>query len=242
LYYRVNWLIHNFLQRDPTTRSLHRQSCDLSSKSSIHVATNNDVTNTQNEAGPLETLTECFNEEARRCSSGTLLEPLNVSLSDVRRGSRSSLNVPGTITSTRRLSLDQDDDEELFIASPPRSSEIRVEIPQTNDTGKKNPSADNRVEASASDIHCLDSSADQDNWKSNENANASLTGSLSPSLGTVHIMRPLAGVAWTNNTNAGTKSRHSLRSFLKPKIQGSENITGSRSAPPSPANNRSAKF
>ena len=128
----------------------------------------------------------------------------------------------------------------MFIASPPRSSEIRVEIPQSKDTGKKPPSADNRVEASASDIHCLDSSADQDNWKSNETANALLTGSLSPSLGTVHIMRPLAGVAWTNSTNASTKSRHSLRSFLKPKIQRSEDVTGSQSAPPSPA--RSAKF
>ncbi|XP_020615137.1 uncharacterized protein LOC110053264 isoform X1 [Orbicella faveolata] len=245
--FRVNWLIHNFLQRDPTTRSLHRESCDLSSKASIHVATNNDVTNTQNEAGPLQTVTECFSEEVRRRSSGPLLEPLDAeSLKDVRRGSRSSLNVPGTITSTRRSSADGDDVEEVVIASPPRSSEIRLEIPQTDDTGNKAPLvdiADNRVEASASDVHCLDSLSDLDKRKSSENVSALVTGSLSPSLGAVHIMRPLAGVAWTNNTaNARAKSRYSLRSFLRPKTQQSENVTGSQSAPPSPASSRSAKF
>ena len=185
LNYRVNWLIHNFLQRDPTTRSLHRQSCDLSSKSSIHVATNNDVTNNQNEAGPLQTVTECFNEGARRRSSGTLLEPLDESFREVRRGSRSSLNVPGTITSTRRLSAD--DVAEVVTASPPRSSDICVEIPQNDDTGKKAPPVDNRAEASASDIHCLDSLSDQDKRKNNENVTALVTGSLCPSLGAVHI-------------------------------------------------------
>lgn len=240
---KVNWLIHNFLQRDPTTRSLHREASDISSKASIHVATNNDVNNSQNEAGPLQTVTECFNEETRRRSSGALLEPLDETLGEVRRGSRSSLNVPGTFTSTRRLSAD--DVEEVVIATPPRSSEIRLEIPQTDDTDKKAPladSADNRVEASASDIHCLDSLSDQDERKSNENVSALVTGSLSPSLGAVHIMRPLAGVAWTNNVNARAKSRYSLRSFLRPKIQQSENVTGSRSAPPSPASRRSARF
>ena len=133
----------------------------------------------------------------------------------------------------------------MVIASPPRSSEICLEIPQTDDTGKTAPLAnttDNRVEASASDIHCLDSSSDQDKRKSNDNVSALVTGSLSPSLGAVHIMRPLAGVAWTNSTNARAKSRYSLQSFLRPKIQQSENVAGSRSAPPSPASSRSAKF
>lgn len=244
---RVNWLIHSFLQRDPTTRSLHRESCDLSSKASIHVATSNDVTNTQNETEPLHTVTECFNEEVRRRSSGTLLEPLDAeSLKDVRRGSRSSLNVPGSITSTRRSSADQNDIDKVVIASPPSSSEICLEIPKTDDTGYKAPladTADNMVQASANDIHCLDSSSDQDNRKSSENVSALVTGSLSPSLGAVHIMRPLAGVAWTSNsTNTRVKSRCSLRSFLRPKIQQSENVTGSRSAPPSPASSRSARF
>ena len=247
MHYRVNWLIHNFLQRDPTTRSLHRESCDLSSKASIHVATSNDVTNTQNEAGPLQTVAECFNEEVRRRSSGTLLEPLDTeSFKDVRRGSRSSLTVPGTTTPTRRSSVDRDDIEEVVTASPPRSSEICLEIPQTDNSGNKAPlanTADNRVQASASDIHCLDSSSDQDNRKSSENVSALVTGSLSPSLGAVHIMRSLAGVAWTNNrTNTRVKSRYSLRSFLRPKKQQSENVTGSQSAPPSPTSSRSAKF
>lgn len=192
----------------------------------------------------MQTVTECSNEEARRRSSGMLLEPLDESLRDVRRGSRSSLDVPGNIRSTRRLSAD--DVEEVVIASPPRSSEIRLEIPQADDTSKNAPptdTADNRVQASASDIHCLDSSPDQDKRKSNENVCALVTGSLSPSLGAVHIMRPLAGVAWTkNSTNARAKSPYSLRSFLRPKIQQSENVTGSRSAPPSPASSRSAKF
>lgn len=192
--------------------------------------------------GPLQTVTECFHEEARRHSSGALLEPLDESLREVRRGSGSSLGVPGTFTSTRRLSAD--DVEEATIASPPKSSEIRLEIPQTDDTGKEAPladTADNRVEASASEIYCLDSLSDQDKRKSNENVSAVVTGSLSPSLGAVHIMRPLAGVAWTN-INARAKSRYSLRSFLRPKIQQSENVTGSRSAPPSPASRRSARF
>lgn len=233
---KVNWLIHNFLQRDPTTRSLHREPSDISSKAS-------DINSSQNEAGPLQTVTECFNEETRRRSSGALLEPLDESLREVRRGSRSSLSVPGTFTSTRRLSAD--DVEEVIIATPPRSSEICLEIPQPDDTNKKAPLADttdNRVEASASDIHCLDSLSDQDKRKSNENVSALVTGSLPPSLGAVHIMRPLAGVAWTNNINARAKSRSSVRSFLRPKIQQSENVTGSRSAPPSPASGRSARF
>ena len=243
LRYRVNWLIHNFLQRDPTTRSLHRESSDISSKASVDCATNSDVNNRQNEAGPLQTVTECFHEEARRRSSGALLEPLDESLKEVRQGSRSSLNVPGTFTSTRRLSAD--DVEEAVIASPPKSSEIRLEIPQTDNTDKEAllaDTADNKVEASASDIYCLDSLSDQDKRKPNENVSALVTGSLSPSLGAVHIMRPLAGVAWTNNINARAKSRYSLRSFLRPKIQQSENVIGSRSAPPSPASRRSARF
>lgn len=133
----------------------------------------------------------------------------------------------------------------MIIATPPRSSEICLEIPQPDDTNKKAPLADttdNRVEASASDIHCLDSLSDQDKRKSNENVSALVTGTLPPSLGAVHIMRPLAGVAWTNNINARAKSRSPLRSFLRPKIQQSENVTGARSAPPSPASGRSARF
>lgn len=235
MHYRVNWLIHNFLQRDPTTRSLHGQSCDLSSKGSLHVASNNGGTNTRNEAEPLQTVSEHFNEETRRRSSGMTLEPLHESLRDVRRNSRSSLSVPG---SARRFSAD---DVEEVIASPPRSSEICLEIPQADDVGKNALPADtgdNIIHASASDIHYSDGSPKSER-KTNENVNALVTGSLSPSLGAIHFMRPLAGVAWTkDNTNARAKSRSSLRSFLRPKVQ----QTGSQSVPSSPASSRSAKF
>lgn len=185
---------------------------------------------------------ECFNEETRRHSNGMTLEPLDESLRDVRRSSRSSLNVPGNIGSERRLSAD---DVEEVIASPPTSSEIRLEIPQADDAGKNTSpadSGDNIIQASTSDIHYSDSSPKAER-KTNENVNALVISSLSRSVGTVHFMRPLAGVAWTkNSTNARAKSRSSLRSLLRPKMQHSENETGSRSAPSSPASSRSAKF
>lgn len=242
MLFRVNWLIHNFLQRDPTTRSLHTQSCDLSSRGSLHVATNNEITHDWNETGPLETVSGCFNAETRRCSSGMTLEPLDENLRDVRKSSRSSLNVPGNIGSARRLS---EDVEVIIAASPPGSSEICLEIPQADNDSKHAPAADTgdtTIHAAASDgIHYSDSSL-KGQRNTNENVNVLVTSSLSPSLGAVHIMRPLAGVAWTKNrTEAITKSRSSLRSFLKPKMQTGNEI-GSQSAPSSPVSSRSAKF
>lgn len=238
MHYRVNWLIHNFLQRDPTTRSLHVQPSDLSSTGSLHVESNNDRTSNQNESEPLQRVLECFHEETR-CSSRVTLEPLDESLIDVRRSSRSSLSVPRNLGSTRRLSVD---DVEEVIASPPRS-EIRIEVPQAGDVDKINATPadteDNTTQASASDIH-YSSSSPKDERKTNAIVDALVTSSLSPSLGAVHIMRPLAGVAWTkDSTNARAKSR-SLRSFLRPKMQHKE--VGSQSAPSSPASSRSAQF
>lgn len=168
------------------------------------------------------------------------LEPLDENLRDVRKSSRSSLNVPGNIGSARRLS---EDVEVIIAASPPGSSEICLEIPQADNNSKHAPAADtgdNTIHAAASDgIHYSDSSL---KGQRNTNVNVLVTSSLSPSLGTVHIMRPLAGVAWTKNrTEAITKSRSSLRSFLRPKMQTGNEI-GSQSAPSSPVSSRSAKF
>ena len=243
LLYRVNWLIHNFLQRDPTTRSLHTagsQSYNLSSRGSLHVTTNNEPTSSRNEAG-LQTVSECFNEETRRHSSGITLEPLGESSRDIRN-SRASLNVPGNIASARRLSAD---DVEEIIVSPPASAEICLEIPQTGNivtNASPKDTGGDMTQASASDIHYSDSSPKSEKKSDEANINALATSSLSPSLGEVHFMRPLAGVAWTKNSishsSAAVTSRSSLRSFLRPKMQQS----GSQSAPSSPVTRRSTKF
>lgn len=74
------------------------------------------------------------------------------------------------------------------------------------------------------------------------NVNELMDSSLSPSLGVVHIMRPLAGIAWTKDgTNERAKSRSSLRSFLSSKVQQNE-VAVSKSALPSPVMGRSTKY
>lgn len=241
--FRVNWLIHNFLQRDATTRSLHHQSCNLSSKGSLHVTENSGVDLAQNSAGPPQTVLANFNEGARRGSSELTLEHLDESLRDVTRGSRTSLKVPGNGKSARRSSAD---DVEEIVISQHESSEICLEIPQTGDKSRNTSTAhsgDNTMQASSSDIHYSDRSSPVGEQKGKGNVNDLVTSSLSPSLGAVHIMRPLAGIAWTNNgPNVTAKSRSSLGSFLRPKIQQTANDVGSKSAPSSPVTCKSTKF
>lgn len=230
---RVNWLIHNFLQRDATTRSLHHQSCDLSSKGSLHVSKKSDVNSTQNNTAMLQTVSESFREEVRRHSSGMTLEPfVHEGSIGVRSGSQASLTVPGNIWSERRCSTD--DVEEIYVLQQERS-EICLEIPQTE-------CRHSTMQASASNIIYSDRSLPMGEQNSKGNVNELMDSSLSPSLGVVHIMRPLAGIAWTKDgTNERAKSRSSLRSFLSSKVQQNE-VAVSKSAPPSPVMGRSTKY
>lgn len=237
---RVNWLIHNFLQRDVTTRSLHHQSVDLSSKGSIHVTRNDGANVTQGDSEPLQTVSESCNEEARRCSSEmTLQEPLDKSLKNVRRA---SLSVPEKFGHARRYSGDSIEAIDILQQGSP---EICLEIPQAHGDKSRNTSTvyneDNTMQASEIDskIRYSDNTLLKDEKKTKGNVNDLATASLSPTLGAVHIMRPLAGIAWTQNaTNDRAKSRSSLRSFLRPKTQ-TVNEVGSKSAPPSPVTSRS---
>ena len=241
--FRVNWLIHNFLQRDATTRSLHHQSCDLSSKGSLHVTKNSDGNFSQNDLGPLQTVSEGFQEEARRHSSGMTLEPLDKSLNDVRKGSQASLTVPGNLRSARRPSAGSV--EEIDISCQ-EGSGISLEIPQTGDkSGNTSPmhTGNNTMQASTSGVQYSDSGLPVGELKTKGNVNELVATSFSPSLGAVHIMRPLAGIAWMKDgLNVRDKSRSSLRSFLRPNTQQNMNAGGSKSAPSSPVTGRLTKF
>ena len=223
-----------------TTRSLHHQSVDLSSKGSIHVTRNDGVNVTQSDSEPLQTVSESCNEEARRCSSEmTLQEPLDKSLKTVRRA---SLSVPEKFGHARRYSGDSIEAIDILQQGSP---EICLEIPQAHGDKSRNTSTvyngDNTMQASEIDskIRYSDNTLLKDEKKTKGNVNDLTTASLSPTLGAVHIMRPLAGIAWTQNaTNDRAKSRSSLRSFLRPKTQ-TVNEVGSKSAPPSPVTSRS---
>ena len=192
-----------------------------------------DVNSAQNNAATLQTVSESFREEVRRRSSGMTLEPfVHERTRDERNGSRASLTVPGNIQSERKCSTD--DVEEIYMLQQERS-EICLEIPQTE-------GGDRTMQASASDVIYSDRSLPVAEQNSKENVNELMATSLSPSLGVVHIMRPLAGIAWTKDgTNDGTKSRSSLRSFFSSKVQQNE-VAVSKSAPPSPVMGRSTKY
>ena len=195
---------------------------------------NSDANSAQNNTATLQTVSESFSEEARRHSMGMTLEPCVLEeLRDVRKGSQASLTVPGNIQSERRCSMD--DVEEIYMLQQERS-EICLEIPQTE-------GGDCMIQTSASNIHHSERSLAVGEQNTKGNVNDLAATSLSPSLGVVHIMRPLAGIAWTKDgtNDRSAKSRSSLRSFLGSKVQQNE-VAVSKSAPPSPVMGRYTKY
>ena len=126
LFCRVNWLIHNFLQRDGTSRST-----DDSSKGSLHVTKATDLIKAESH----KTAADGFNEQVRRCSSGLSIEPyLEQNTEDTRKGSRSPLTVPVNYHSRRRSSADEV--KELHLLQQERK-ETCLEIPQTEERSRK---------------------------------------------------------------------------------------------------------
>lgn len=123
---RVNWLIHNFLQRDGTSRST-----DDSSKGSLHVTKATDLIKAESH----KTAADGFNEQVRRCSSGLSIEPyLEQNTEDTRKGSRSPLTVPVNDHSRRRSSADEV--KELHLLQQERK-ETCLEIPQSKERSRK---------------------------------------------------------------------------------------------------------
>lgn len=112
---RVNWLIYSFLQRDATTRSLHCHSCDLSSKGSIHVTKSSDGNSTLNNVVTLQIVSEDLNEEATRHSSVITVGPFSREndQGNARKGSQTSLTVPGGTGTERRHSGDNVEENDL---------------------------------------------------------------------------------------------------------------------------------
>ena len=225
-------MIHNFLQRDATTRSLYQQPIDLSSKGSLHVMKTSDVNVAQNNAEPLQSVLEISDEGARRHSSGMTLEPLDKGLKDVR-SSLASLSVPENFRTARRYSGDS---IEAIDISQHYGPEICLEIPQSAGKERKRTSlvCDGNITVQAS--------KSEREQKTGGNVNQLASASLSPTLGTVHIIRPLAGIAWTrDDANVRAKSGSFLRSTLRLKKLSTGEI-GSKSAPSSPVTRKSTKF
>lgn len=218
-------MIHNFLQRDATTRSLYQQPVDLSLKGSLHVMKTSDVNVAQNNAEPLQSVLEISDEGAQRHSSGMTLEPLDKGLKDVR-SSLASLSVPENFRTARRYSGDS---IEAIDISQHYGPEICLEIPQSAGKEGKRTSlvCDGNITVQAS---------------KSEREQKTVSASLSPTLGAVHIIRPLAGIAWTrDDTNVRAKSGSFLRSTLRLKKLSAGEI-GSKSAPSSPVTRKSTKF
>lgn len=240
---RVNWLIHNFLQRDATTRSLHNvgsQYFNFSSKGSLHVASKDKPTPSRNEA-ELQTVSESINEGTRRRSSGMALEPSGENSFNIGN-SQASLSVLGNKASTRMFLTD---DVEEISRLQTEGSEICLEIPQMGVIGNNSSQAeteDNTMQASTSDFWYSEGSLRQDKESDKTNISMVVNSSLHPSLGeAVHIMRPLAGVAWTKNSiGSRTSRRSSLQSFLRPSSK--MELKGSKSAPSSPKREGSTEF
>lgn len=226
-------MIHNFLQRDATTRSLYQQPVDLSSKGSLHVMKTSDVNVAQNNAEPLQSVLEISADEgARRHSSGMTLEPLDKGLKDVR-SSLASLSVPENFRTARRYSGDS---IEAIDISQHYGPEICLELPQS--AGKEG----KRTSLVCDGNITVQASKSKREEKTGENVNQLASASLSPTLGAVHIIRPLAGIAWTrDDTNVRAKSGSFLRSTLRLKKLSTGEI-GSKSAPSSPVTRKSTKF
>ena len=232
LVFRVNCLIHNFLQRDATTRSLYQQPIDLSSKGSLHVMKTSDVNVAQNNAEPLQSVLEISDEGGRRHSSGMTLEPLDKGLKDVR-SSLASLSVPENFRTARRYSGDS---IEAIDISQHYGPEICLEIPQS--AGKEG----KRTSLVCDGNITVQASKSEREQKTGGNVNQLASASLSPTLGAVHIIRPLAGIAWTrDDANVRAKSGSFLRSTLSLKKLSTGEI-GSKSAPSSPVTRKSTKF
>ena len=242
LFYRVNWLIYNFLQRDATTRSLHAgsQSCNLSSKGSLHVASKDEPAPSRTLEAGLQTVSESVNEETRQHSSGMALGPSGKNSFNIQ-SSQASLNVPGNVTSAR---ISAADDVEEIIPLQAGDSEICLEIPQmvvTANDASHEETQDDTMQALTNDFQYSDGSLRKDKKSDETNVNVLVNSSLSPSLGAVQIMRPLAGVAWTkNSTGSGATRRSSLNSFLR--LSSKMEPSGSKSAPSSPVSERSTEF
>lgn len=84
IFFRVNWFIHNFLQRDPTTRSRVLSPSREVSKDSIHVVAK--ISSTRRSSLAVQSLPEVPVENAE----------ISHSASQLRRCSTVSLTVPAT--------------------------------------------------------------------------------------------------------------------------------------------------
>ena len=100
---------------------------------------------------------------------------------------------------------------------------------------------DDTMQALTNDFQYSDGSLRKDKKSDETNVNVLVNSSLSPSLGAVQIMRPLAGVAWTKNSTGSIATRRSsLNSFLR--LSSKMEPSGSKSAPSSPVSERSTEF
>lgn len=123
-------------------------------------------------------------------------------------------------------------------------SEICLEIPQmavTANNASQEETQDDTMQALTNDFQYSDGSLRKDKKSDETNVNVLVNSSLSPSLGAVQIMRPLAGVAWTKNSTGSIATRRSsLNSFLR--LSSKMEPSGSKSAPSSPVRERSTEF